>query len=139
MLSDGITLFLLSAAGAALLVVGGWILFLDRRGPEEKERMRRRHLTANGRLADAFVTDVSDQAIHYQYQVAGVVYDSAQDVGPLREWIPEDSSLILGPAYVKYLARDPQNSVLITEEWCGLRTAWPSQRPVKSTKKELEG
>lgn len=137
-MNDGLTLFILASLAGALLVAAGAVLFWVRRVPEDKERARRRHLSANGRLTDAFITDVNDRSIHYQYQVAGVVYDSAQDIDALRDLMPSDPSLILGPAYIKYAARDPQNSVVLTEEWCGLRTAWPSQRPTKTSNKELQ-
>ena len=76
-----------------------------------------------GRLLEALITDVHEDTINYQYQIAGVVYDSSQDIGPFREQVPADASLILGPAYIKYSARNPESSILISEDWCGLRTA----------------
>ncbi len=127
MRDDQIAVLSLAALAALLFVLAGWLLVGRRRTPEERARARRRYLGTRGRLAEAVITDVHDDTINYQYQIAGVVYDSSQDVGLFRERIPLDASLILGPAYVKYSARNPQESILITEDWSGLRTARPTK------------
>ncbi len=123
MRDDQVAVLSLSALAAALVVLVAWILARRRRSPEERARARRRVLSTEGRLAEAYVTDIEDHKIAYQYEIAGVVYDSSQDVEIFRERIPGDPSLIIGPAYVKYSARNPYESILIAEDWSGLRSS----------------
>lgn len=126
-----IALLALAALAALLFVLAGWLLVGRRITREQRARARRRYLATRGRLAEAVITDVHDDTINYQYQIAGVVYDSSQDVSLFRDRVPVDPSLILGPAYVKYAARNPQESILIAEDWSGLRTARPPLPPSK--------
>ena len=38
-----------------------------RRKPKDKEKLRRLEVNLNGRLGDATITDISDDAIFYEY------------------------------------------------------------------------
>ena len=58
----------------------------------------------------------------YSYEAGGVVYSTTQDISELREHLPRDLQLIIGPATVKYLTRDPGNSIVVCEKWSGLRS-----------------
>lgn len=97
---------------------------------DELERERRTWLNTVGRITDGTVIDVqelSDQEqraatmLIYQYDVAGVSYEASQDVTYLRQWINLHSCRLGLPTSVKYDARNPGNSMVISEGWIGLR------------------
>ncbi len=96
--------------------------------PAERERRRRLVVNANGRTTDGTVTDISGDAahgeclIHYRYVVGGVECSAAQDVSSLRDTIG-DLRQFLGTATVKYSPRSPANSIIVCEEWTGLRSS----------------
>ena len=103
------------------LVLIGWFVFRPRVSPAELERRRRLAIHNHGRIRDAEVTDVRDLVVYYTYSVAGVIYTASQDVSTLTEFLPEDPSWLVGPAGVKYSTRNPVDSIVICEEWSGLR------------------
>jgi hypothetical protein len=111
--------------GAVLLVLiaaGIIVLVRIRRKPKDKEKHRRLEVNLNGRLGDATITDVTDDAIIYEYFVGGLTYTASQDISQLREMIPADSHRLIGrPASLKYSTQNPANSILLCEEWSGLR------------------
>ena len=111
-----------AAVSLPLIAAGGFVLFRSRRKPKDKEKLRRLDVNANGRLADATITDVSDTVIFYEYSIAGLTYTASQDISQLREMIPPDSDRLIGrPASLKYSTQNPANSILLCEEWSGLR------------------
>ena len=128
MISLRLYTFILGAAGVAF---AGYALM--RRKPksaDELERERRNWLNTVGRITDGTVIDVqelSDQEqraatmLIYQYDVAGVPYEASQDVTYLRQWINLHSCRLGLPTSVKYDARNPGNSMVISEGWIGLR------------------
>ena len=69
--------------------------------------------------------DVRDNALYYRYSIAGVEYAASQDISGLRELLPPDPSVLIGPATLKYLPANPANSIVICEEWSGLRSRPP--------------
>ena len=89
--------------------------------PEKRERRRRLTVNATGRLGDAFLTEITDDALYYTYSVRGVQYAASQDISMLRDRLPAAPDRLLGMAGMKYSARNPANSILICEEWTGLR------------------
>jgi hypothetical protein len=93
--------------------------------PEKRERKRRLELHQSGRLGDALITEASEAMLYYSYSVGGVQYEASQDVSALRERLPVEPERVIGPASLKYSSRNPGNSILICEEWSGLRA--PSQ------------
>jgi len=97
------------------------ILFRLRMSPAEKERRRRIRLNLMGRITDGLLTDVHGSTLYYTYSVHGVSYNTSQDISFLRDLVPEDAALIIGPVALKYLARNPGNSIVICERWSGLR------------------
>jgi hypothetical protein len=123
--SDPAAFLLLALLAAVLVALGGWLVLSTRRSPEQRERARRKRLGSQGRLNDASVLDVRGDEIVYQYRVGGVVYDASQNVAAFKQDMPADTRLLIGPAYIKYAVRNPANSVLIAENWCGLRMARP--------------
>ena len=89
--------------------------------PEKRERKRRLELHLHGRLWDALITEASDVMLYYSYSVGGVQYEASQDVSGLRNLLPPEPERLIGPASLKYSPRNPANSILICEEWSGLR------------------
>lgn len=88
--------------------------------PDERERRRRAALSASGKLGDATLLDFREGHLIYSYLVRGVEYTASQDVRLLSPLIPSDLSM-LGAISVKYDARNPANSIVISETWRGLR------------------
>jgi hypothetical protein len=91
--------------------------------PEKREQKRRLKVNRLGRLGDALITEASDAAIYYSYSIRGVQYTASQDVSSLRERLPIEPERLIGIASLKYDPRNPANSILICEEWNGLRVA----------------
>ena len=109
-------------SAVALIALGLW-LFLRRESPREREKRRRLFVNARGRLADGSITEASDTAIFYNYSVGGVEYATSQDVGDLRAtFTVAPERLIGGPVTVKYATQNPANSIVVCEEWSGLRS-----------------
>jgi hypothetical protein len=109
----------LAAAGLVALVV--WIVVRRRATPQKREQRRRLHIHATGRLGDALVTEVGDDLLYYSYTIRGVQYTASQDVAMLRDRLPADPSRLVGPCSMKYVPKNPANSILLCEEWSGLR------------------
>ena len=120
-------MLLVSAAAVAVAVFFFGYRFWQRwNTPAERERRRRLLVYADGRTTDGTVTDIPDSEaddallIHYRYVVGGVEYSAAQDVSALPDAIG-NARQFLGPATVKYFPRLPANSIVVCEEWSGLR------------------
>ena len=111
-------LALLMVLAGVLFALAVQILLRLRVSPSEKERRRRLKLNALGRMGDGVLTDVQDGALYYSYSVSGVTYTTAQDAGAL---LPAGARVLMGPVTLKYLARNPANSIVICEHWSGLR------------------
>ena len=98
--------------------------------PEQREAERRRRLTSSGRIIDGTVLDFREitvegrgpcQLLLYNYDVAGVSYECAQDISYLPETLARHADKIGLPASVKYDPHNPSNSIVVGENWCGLR------------------
>ncbi len=128
-------MMVLAAAGTAA-ALGAWALAhlgrLRRRNPEETERLRRLELNRRGRIAGGNVVELIDatrespaRLIVYKYEVGGVSYEAAQDVSTLPEVFSLAQGLDGQTASVKYDPRQPTNSIIACEEWCGVRNTGP--------------
>ncbi len=115
--------FLWPAAG--LVPIAAAVAFVVARklriSPEERERRRRQLINGQGRLADGALTDTDGTIIFYTYVVRGVEYSATQDISGLAASLLEDPARMLGPVTLKYLPRNPANSIVICESWSGLR------------------
>jgi hypothetical protein len=114
---------LMAGLAGALTGVAAWFIPASRRlTPAERERRRRLSIHANGRTGGATITDFHDEIVSYKYYIGGVEYTAFQDVSALARFLPEDPrTLIQRPATLKYLPHNPANSILVCEEWSGLR------------------
>ena len=115
-------ILILCSVAAVIVVAALWLIFRRRETPEARERRRRQTLHATGRIGEAMVTGASENEIYYEYTIRGVQYSTCQDVSALRDRLPEDLGLLAGSAGMKYSTKNPVHSMLICEEWSGLRT-----------------
>ena len=120
---------LLSVISAALVTLGVVIVFRIRRNPSDREKRRRLTVNQYGRLGDATITDVNGDTLYYEYSVGGVVYTASQDISQLRALIPSDPERLIGTVSLKYSLRNPANSIVLCEEWSGLRARPQVSRP----------
>lgn len=114
-------LFPLLAGAAAIVAALVLIMYRARSAPAERERRRRARISVLGRLGDGMLTDVQGDLVYYSYSVHGVPYNTSQDISALRALVPADASLIAGAVTLKYLPRNPGNSIVVCESWSGLR------------------
>jgi hypothetical protein len=119
---------LLASVSIALLGLGLYIRSHIRRNPKDKEKRRRLAVNQSGRLGDATITEVHESTIFYDYSVRGVLYTASQDVAQLREQIPSDLERLIGPVTLKYSPGNPANSIILCEEWSGLRGVTRNQK-----------
>ncbi len=121
-------LIAIAAVGLAL-AAGAWARS-RRKTPEQRERERRSRISDTGRITDGTVIDVSHlnangpgemQLLIYQYDVAGVSYEASQDITHMRHMVDLHSCRIGLPASIKYDPANPSNSIVIAENWTGIR------------------
>lgn len=117
-----------AVVGIALLT--GILARRHRKTPEQRERERRMRISEMGRITDGTVIDVNElevngsgeiQLLVYQYDVAGVSYEASQDVTTLRHRVDLHSCRAGLMTSIKYDPANPGNSIVIAENWSGLR------------------
>lgn len=114
--------------GAGLALAGAALAWRWRRRPltaEERERRRRLRVEAHGRVTDGLLVEVRGPVVCYRYEVGGSEYVASQDLTPLLDRLPADLAGLSGHASVKYLADNPANSIVVSENWCGLHRRPP--------------
>jgi len=115
--------------------------------PEEAERRRRLHLNHIGRIAEGQVVDLSQQPaspvserrgwlgfrsrpvedrrprflVSYSYSISGVTYHTAQDITGLESQVKFEGLVAGQQASVKYDPSNPSDSILVADDWSGLR------------------
>jgi len=119
---------------------------------EEMERERRDLLARSGRITDGTIMDTMVTETHgvdfsvpdtstapdgagptpamivYNYRIAGVTYECAQDVTSLAEYVHGIRTDL--PIQVRYAPHNPANSIVVAETWSGLRLN--SSRPYQA-------
>jgi hypothetical protein len=119
----------ISVVSLLLVAVAVFVVLRVRRKPKDKEQRRRLDVNSYGRLGDATILEITTDAIFYEYSVRGITYTASQDISKLRELIPGDPQRLIGrPASLKYSSQNPANSILLCEEWSGLRLG-PANQP----------
>ena len=127
-----------AAAGLALVVSLAaptvWWIRRRRPTPEEIEFARRTTLATKGRLVDGMLLDVCEMEaedgrtltmLEYTYRIAGVEYECSQDITAMRDTLNPADVRAGFPCSVRYLQHSPQNSIIIAEQWSGLRDSLP--------------
>jgi hypothetical protein len=130
---DSLRLYLLIAAITVALAAAYALLRRKPKTADDIERERRSWLEGTGRITDGTVIDVQELAadenekrhaavmLIYKYDVAGVSYECSQDVTYLRHWINLHSCRLGLHTSVKYDPQNPGNSLVVSENWMGLR------------------
>jgi hypothetical protein len=137
------------ASGSAFLLALSalvlWLVFHKRPTPEELERTRRLFLSQTGRLVDGMLLDICEieapaksatksnpapvpqtlTMLMYSYHIGGVDYECAQDITTLREVVNTAQVRAGFPCSARYQPGNPQNSIVVSEEWSGLRMGLP--------------
>jgi hypothetical protein len=124
------------AAGAAIVLVVAVIVRarINRRPTaEELERRRRLLLNQIGKIADGTFLDLLDSSIEYSYRVRGLGYIARQDFSSMLDRVPAHLISVDGPVGVKYDPRNPANSIVLCEDWSGLRLISEPQKEPKKT------
>jgi hypothetical protein len=123
------TALVLAASATACAV---WWLRRRRPTPEEIERARRLRLSLIGRLVDGMLLDVRVMPLEegreltmleYSYRIGGVEYECSQDITAMGDVVDPAEVRAGFPCSVRYLPGSPQNSIIVAEEWSGLRVA----------------
>jgi hypothetical protein len=121
-LSPTVQIAALGALAVVLIGLAVWIVLrVVQSSPEKKEQKRRLWVNRNGRLGDALITEASDTTLYYAYAIHGVRYTTSQDVSALSALLPAEPGRLVGTANLKYAVRNPANSIVLCEEWSGLR------------------
>jgi hypothetical protein len=126
------------AAGAVAVAgvgsVGLWLAFRKKPTAEELEQRRRDFLVKSGRIVDGMLLDVYEvdsedsqklTLVLFNYRIGGVDYECSQDITNMAE-VVDPKRIQLGlPCSVRYQPGNPQNSVVVAEQWTGLRAGIP--------------
>lgn len=134
-----------AVAVASLTAAGVWLLRRKRPTPDELERARRRFLVQSGRLVDGMLLDVTEvdaeggtlTMLIYNYRIGGVNYDCSQDVTALSGVLDATQVRAGFPCSVRYQPGNPQNSIVVAEQWSGLRAGLP-QFPTTEVRDSLD-
>jgi hypothetical protein len=135
--------------GGSILVIAllAYAFKRPRVNPEEAERKRRLHLNHIGRIAEGQVVELNTQPappveerrgllgsrsrpladsglrylVSYSYSISGVTYQTAQDITGLESQVCFDRLMAGQQASVKYDPSNPSDSILVADDWSGLR------------------
>ena len=125
-----------AAVGAAAIAGVTWYALTRKKpDPEEIERQRRDLLATSGRITDGTITETSLETgeqterriIVYNYRIAGVSYECAQDITPLAEHVRDIRADL--PVQVRYDPHNPANSIIVAEAWSGIRSSAHASEP----------
>jgi hypothetical protein len=129
-----------AALVVVLLVAGFWLLLHKGPTPEERERARRQFLSDSGRLVDGMLLDICEveappkqkdesgrtlTLLVYKYRIGGVDYESSQDITDMHGVVDAAQVRVGFPCSARYQPGNPQNSIVVAEEWTGLREGLP--------------
>lgn len=140
---------LATIAGAAIAGIAmiAYAFFRPAVDPEEAERKRRLHLNQIGRIAEGQVVELAEHAsepdtpsrglfaskkrplasnrprhlVSYSYAISGVTYHTAQDITGLESQVRMERLVAGQPASIKYDPANPVDSILVADDWSGLR------------------
>ena len=121
----------LAAGAAGVLISTGavvWTRLRRKPDPAELERLRRLALGRTGRITAGEITGLMEPEggntallLVYRYDIAGVTYEVTQDVSAMPVVAAQAGRLVGQAISVKYEMQHPSNSIVICEEWSGVR------------------
>ena len=146
LLADWRLVLVMGGGAIAALVMIAYAFFRPAINPEEAERKRRLHLNQIGRIAEGQVVELVEHApaameerkrlfgsarpldtsgprhlVSYSYSISGVTYHTAQDITGLEGQIRFERLVAGQPASVKYDTANPSDSIIVADDWSGLR------------------
>ena len=139
----------IGVAGAATIVIAGVVAWRAVRrwrqiSPDEIERLRRNEVNACGRIGIGRILELADPVpdgpagpiLLYEYEVAGVTYQAAQNVSAMVEIAAAAPFLPGQTTSVKYDPKQPTNSILACEGWCGIPDLEPQRKAALESREE---
>ena len=136
----------MGGAAVAAVAMIAYAFFRPAENPEEVERKRRLHLNQIGRIAEGQVVELMQHApepglkkglfgsrvravpksgprhfVSYSYAISGVIYHTAQDITGLNSQVRFERLVAGQPASIKYDPANPSDSILVADDWSGLR------------------
>jgi HAMP domain-containing protein len=115
-----ITVALAAILLVLLAVLGYRVWQRSRVTAEERERRRCARLVAAGKISDAMLVEIRENLVFYSYGVRGVEYTASQDISRFLKTATVDFNGVSAMS-VRYDPRNPANSIVVAEEWSGLR------------------
>ncbi|MGD0730079.1 MAG: hypothetical protein ABR956_02365 [Terracidiphilus sp.] len=127
---------------ASVTAVSLWLVLRKRPTADELERARRQFLVQSGRLVDGMLLDSYEVEVAaksksepartltmllYSYHIGGVDYECSQDITAILSILDLAQVRPGFPCTARYQPGNPQNSIVIAEEWTGLRMGLPAQ------------
>jgi hypothetical protein len=129
----GMNLWQLLGVAAALAALAGlgmvWWRYRHRPTAAEREQARRLEVNHSGRLTDGVLvespfaqsTSQAPGLLFYRYSASGMEFTAAQDISTLSDRVPAEICKPGTVTSVKYDPRRPSNSIVVCEQWSGLR------------------
>ena len=137
----------MGGAAIAAIAMIVYAFFRPAVNPEEEERQRRLHLNQIGRIAEGQIVELVERPpespevrkglfgasarplkdmrprhlVSYSYLISGVTYQTAQDITGLDSQIRFDRLAAGQLASIKYDPSNPSDSILVADDWSGLR------------------
>ncbi len=136
------------AGTAALALTGVWawktVRRWRRKSPDEIERLRRLGVNACGRISSGRILELAEHVaggpagpvLLYEYEVAGVTYETAQDLSAFPEIAAAAPFLPGQTTNVKYDPKQPTNSILACEGWYGIPDLEPNRNASRHPREE---
>jgi uncharacterized protein DUF3592 len=148
LLADWKMLLAIGGGSLAALAMIAYAFVRPAVNPEDEERKRRLHLNLIGRIAEGQVVELlaeqeappveeprklfgsrprpladnrPRQLVSYSYAISGVTYQTAQDITGLESQVRVERLVAGHPASVKYDPSNPSDSILVADDWSGIR------------------
>jgi hypothetical protein len=147
LLADWKLVLAMGGAAIAALAMIAYAFLRPAVDPFAAERRRRLHLNQIGRIAEGQVVELIEHPpeskeerkglfgksarplqdmrprhlVSYSYAISGVTYHTAQDITGLEGQICFDRLVAGQPASVKYDTSNPSDSIIVADDWSGLR------------------
>ena len=99
-------------------IVDGQVLEVVEASPEQSGAA---HTGLFGKRSAEGTKTLSHKMLLYTYSISGVSYEAAQDISGLEEQACLERVVAGQPVGVKYDPANPSNSILLADDWSGLR------------------